>query len=210
MIYIYYSHNQRLENDLLKRYMQLMPADIQDKIRKFHHKEDADACLIGRLLLLECLKNYGFGPDLLQRIKYTNYKRPYLEERVDFNISHSGTVIVCAASDKVKIGIDVERITPIELEDFKFQMTAEEWTNLMKKKNKPDEFYSFWTKKEAVIKAEGKGLGIPLKSIVLKEGYAEVDGKQWNLTELSFGSNEYKMCLASNAEDEYLLREIFF
>jgi len=205
MIYIYYSMVRRLEEAVLQEYINQMPFDTQNKIMCFHRWQDAHACLIGRLLLIEGLKNYGFDSEILQKIKYTPYGRPYLKKNIDFNIAHSEDMVICGISNKTKIGIDTELVRPIEIKDFKSQLRSEEWSGIMGKENIYKEFYSLWTKKEAVIKADGRGLFIPLNKIILKDGYAEAEGKKWNLINLNL--NEYEACLATDAEKEYVIKE---
>ena len=62
------------------------------------------------------------------------------------------------------IGIDIEKIEPIKISDFKSQMTNNEWESVNNSKDTERSFFCYWSQKEAVIKTHGKGLTIPLKS----------------------------------------------
>ena len=45
-------------------------------------------------------------------------KLPNLSNNLDFNISHSGQFVVCAISNSIPVGIDIEKIKEIEIESF--------------------------------------------------------------------------------------------
>lgn len=101
------------------------------------------------------------------RFHYNSYGKPELasEQRLCFNISHSGEWIACAVHD-TEVGIDVEQIKPIDLSVARRFFSAEEYELL---ENKPPEgrlemFYDLWTLKESYVKLRGQGLSIPLDS----------------------------------------------
>ena len=88
-----------------------------------------------------------------------------------FNSSHSGPVAVIAVGKSRRIGIDVEAVRPIkDAEKIATRFfSAQESTALAALD--PDErnagFLLCWTRKEAVIKALGGGLSIPLDSFAV-------------------------------------------
>ena len=95
------------------------------------------------------------------------FGKPMLKnfEAIHFNLAHSGDWVVCGVSDD-PIGIDVEIIKFIDLGIAKSFFTSQEYNDIL---NQPKEkqikyFYKFWTLKESYVKAEGKGLSIPLDS----------------------------------------------
>jgi 4'-phosphopantetheinyl transferase len=99
------------------------------------------------------------------------YGKPVLHEPngIHFNISHSGNWVVCAVDDTV-VGIDVEMIKPIDFKIAERFFSRDEYISFM---NQPEEiklkyFYMIWTLKESYIKAEGKGLSIPLNSFTIR------------------------------------------
>ncbi|MCH5191740.1 MAG: 4'-phosphopantetheinyl transferase superfamily protein [Oscillospiraceae bacterium] len=89
---------------------------------------------------------------------------------VEFNISHSHDMVVCAVSDK-PVGIDIEKIRPIKLNVAKRICTKDELIYLFG--HTPNEqdfemnsdiptltrFFEIWTAKEAYGKCVGIGLG---------------------------------------------------
>src|ERR1700748_879112 len=110
MIDIYYSSfKKRLDDRLFRYYLSLLPLDIIDRILRYQRWEDAHASLFGKLLLKKGLGDLGLD-SCLQNLKYSKYARPFVDEDVDFNISHSGSFVVCAFSSAGKIGVDLEEI----------------------------------------------------------------------------------------------------
>ena len=83
---------------------------------------------------------------------------------IGFNLSHSGGRFVVAIALGVEPGVDVERIRPRR----NFEGLSRRFfspTEQMEVAAAPDPlsaFYRVWTRKEAVIKADGRGVGIGL------------------------------------------------
>lgn len=91
---------------------------------------------------------------------------------VEFNISHSGALVVCAV-DSTPVGIDVEQIRSIDWKLAKFVCTEEELVymrgeNLAAQKldvlptqDMLRRFFEIWTAKEAYVKCTGTGIVNP-------------------------------------------------
>ncbi|MBP4137074.1 4'-phosphopantetheinyl transferase family protein [Flavobacterium geliluteum] len=193
MIYIYYSylskenHESLLKNDLPK-----FPLDYQEKIKRYRRWQDAQLSLLGRILLFNGIEEIYKQNPHDKVIKHTKYSKPYFDnDLIRFNISHSGDIVVCALSDKHEIGIDVEIVTEIEIDEFKSQMTEIERNNVMLSSNIKDSFFDYWTQKEAVIKAHGNGLSIPLKSFEILDNTTKIDDEKYYLKELKI-DKKYK------------------
>ena len=186
MIHILFTFcDKKLEDEIFEYHLARLPEPMRRRIKKYRRWEDAHCGLFGKLLLIEGLKKYGIDEKKLKDMLYTSYSRPYLREVVDFNISHSGNGVVCALSEDCTVGIDIEEIKPLDIEDFRRQFTNRELTLMREAEDKYHEFYLWWTKKEAIIKADGKGLNIPLKAIDFPgEGLAEVNGRSWQIREI--------------------------
>lgn len=89
-----------------------------------------------------------------------NGKPFVLNHDVEFSISHSGEVVVCAV-DKAKIGIDVEMIRPINLRVTKIACTENEKEFVFSadsEEEKKERFFKIWTAKEAYFKWLGTGI----------------------------------------------------
>ena len=184
-------------NELLR----LLPTSLQTKVLRFRREEDARASLFGKLLLQKMIEHFGFTASL-EDLEYTKYERPYIHisdhELFDFNISHSGHYVVCAASTDMRLGIDIEKKSPIDSVDFISQFTSAEWQQIKSSSDSTSEFYRFWTRKEALAKADGRGLNFPFNQIDLAGDRVMVplEDKQWHLKPISL-SNHYECVLAT-------------
>lgn len=123
--------------------------------------------------------------------------KPILERKtVSFNLSHSGDLAVVAAWRGGDIGVDVE--TSGRLRDFDglagMVMTAQErvvFSGLPEDLRKAA-FMRAWTRKEAVLKADGRGLMYDPRHVEVglddgAERSVLVDGRAWTLRDLDVG-----------------------
>ncbi|BFH20424.1 4'-phosphopantetheinyl transferase superfamily protein [Paenibacillus melissococcoides] len=156
-----------MDQATLQHLLRLLPPDRQDKINRFHHKADAYRSLLAEVLVRKIIAERTGLANSQIRFHYNSYGKPELasEQRLCFNISHSGEWIACAVHD-TEVGIDVEQIKPIDLSVARRFFSAEEYELL---ENKPPEgrlemFYDLWTLKESYVKLRGQGLSIPLDS----------------------------------------------
>jgi 4'-phosphopantetheinyl transferase len=97
------------------------------------------------------------------------------ERVLRFNLSHSKSVGVLAVALEMKIGIDVEDIRPIEPGVAERYFSTAELAGMRPLEGQKwlDAFYRCWTRKEAILKAEGVGLRIPLDSFDVSTGADE-------------------------------------
>jgi len=148
------------------------------KIERFVHKKDKIRGLIGELLIKNIIteklgvisKNIIFNKN--------PYGKPYLKDYQDFNfnIAHSGEFVVCAI-DKQCIGIDIEKIRDIEYKTIAEKFFAKKELDFIlnaDEKKQLSNFYEIWTLRESLLKADGRGLSIPLKSFSIEvDDYGE-------------------------------------
>jgi 4'-phosphopantetheinyl transferase len=119
-VYILYTKfTEHFTQSVFNSYLHLLPIDIQKKNLRFLRWQDKHSHLLGKLLLNEGFKNYGYE-NLLAELKYSHYGRPYLNEFIDFNISHSGNYVICAITNdsQLQLGIDIEKIEKINFPEF--------------------------------------------------------------------------------------------
>jgi 4'-phosphopantetheinyl transferase len=85
---------------------------------------------------------------------------------VHFSLSHSGDRAVLAVSERHEMGIDIERVRPLDHLDLARRYFHPNEVSAIEAVKAPDEqllaFFRIWTLKESVVKAVGKGLSIPL------------------------------------------------
>ena len=210
MIYVYYTHfSTPFDEMIYQEYLNKLPEFIRLQISKYRFWQDAHATLLGKLLLAKALEDHFKDQYTLGDIKYLNHNKPHIHESFDFNISHSGDYVICALSHEGKIGIDIEKIKPINYVEFKRVFRDDELKDIHESEQPYEKFFDYWTKKEAVIKADSRGMTIPLKDIFLEENDATVFNCTWFLRELYIDSN-YKCNLASEIFAPYILQEVIF
>jgi Phosphopantetheinyl transferase len=200
LIYIYYSYLSEENHEiLLENYLLKFSKEYQDKIKRFRRWQDAQLSLLGRILLLKGIEEAGLFCPPDKEIKYTKCNKPYFEDNlIQFNISHSGEIVVCALSHENEIGIDIEIVTDVEIDDFKFLMTEMEWDKISSSNNKKSVFFDYWTQKEAVIKAHGHGLTIPLNSFEIIDSMTKIHGEKFYLKEIKI-DEKYKCTISQKA-----------
>jgi len=162
---LYIVVKEPIQKSLFSLLCSQMPSAIQRKINSFRKWEDRQASLLGRVLLRQSLCASGLSERLLTQIEYGKFGKPYLADGPHFNITHSYPYIICAVDQQNEVGIDVETIRDIDIEDFLEQFTALEAEALALTANPISLFYSLWCKKEAIVKAQGSGLNIPLNEL---------------------------------------------
>ena len=156
----------------------------QDRIRRFANPIDAKRCLVGDLLVRFALGERLACPTSAIDIDVSDDGKPFVRNAshgVHFNLSHSGSWIVCAV-DEGPIGVDIEYIRPIAPGVGRWALSLKEYDMLQQK---PPEartpfFFTLWTLKESFLKATGTGLGRPLNSFSVLEaepGHFRVQGE---------------------------------
>lgn len=189
-----------------------LPENLRPDIKRFKKWEDRQRALFAKLLLARGLKDLGLESYGLHQIKYTRYDRPYFNGNIDFNISHSGSYVVCAISIEHKVGIDVEEIRKIPLQDFDREFSRNEMKAIYSAINPMREFYRLWTQKEAFLKAIGTGLNVPLNLVSVVDGLIFWEKKKWFLAEIGLpDKTEYvsHVCVDLR-ESEIVVRRLFF
>jgi 4'-phosphopantetheinyl transferase len=183
---------------------------MQVKISKYRKWEDAQRSLLGKALLLHALDSINMPGYSLHELKFTQLERPYFDDLIDFNISHSGEYIICAMSSTNKIGIDVEELQNISLDDFEDNFSAREWKNILTAENIIHSFFKHWTRKEAFLKAIGMGLNVSLKNVDITDNEITWDNKKWFLHEIKL-DNDYVSYISCDAVlPEMVIKEINF
>jgi len=204
------SFNNPLEPSLFSAYLSVLSPELKEKNSRYIRWQNRHSHLFGRLLLIEALKNLGIENDIWNYVEYNSYHRPYLTlNEYDFNISHSGNFVTCAIGKNVKLGIDIEENRNVNFKNFQTVMTPCQWDEINNANYPVKEFFKYWTIKESVIKADGRGFSIPLDELEVKNNIVEYDDKSWFVQELEINS-DYSAALATNQLSEFKIHEINF
>lgn len=172
MIHIRFSDISALSEVEYQKLYGLARPERQQKANRYLRKEDAQRCIVADGLLRYALTQ-ATGSDQ-HPLACTPEGKPFLpgQERVHFNISHSGRWVTIAWTDR-PVGIDVETI---QWDDSKEQLSRrffhpDEHTGLfaVSGSERAMRFFEIWTRKESYLKYLGTGLCRPLNSFSVLE-----------------------------------------
>lgn len=215
MIEIYYAKSSEWEKQAtLSSLLRHLPEKISERALRYRFSIDAYNFVLGRLMLKKALKESGLSEELLKEIYYNEAEKPLIQG-LSFSISHSQDLVACAFSKEGNIGLDVEFPRSIQREHFRHCFNEKEWSLIQIDKSMHT-FYRFWTQKEAILKANGVGLGhllnITIKDETTADFYNEETNKSstWNLKNLKFDNSEAYACLCTNLDSEILLEKFHF
>lgn len=187
----------------LNRFVSLLPNKMQKEVWKYRRWQDRYANLFGKLILLKGLLERGYPKNVLESIELTDFGKPYIPSGIHFNISHSGESVICAFSEKTPIGIDIEEKKAVDIYEFDGIFSDLEWNTLVNDPDPKENFYRFWTTKESVIKAVGKGLSLVLKEVMVTAfnncTYKDIN---YNIRLLNIRDG-YACAFASNCSQDY-------
>jgi 4'-phosphopantetheinyl transferase len=147
--------------------MRLLSAEERERAGRFRFDVHRRRYISGRGQLRRILAHHtGVAPEALV-FSYGAQGKPSVGG-IEFNLSHSGDVGVVALTRAAPVGIDVERIRPMDDLDgmARISFSPNERHNLqgLSGADKQEAFFRCWTRKEAYVKATGDGLGMPLDS----------------------------------------------
>ena len=160
-----------------------LSAPERERASRFRFDADARRFVLGRLAIRRLLAEIGgLAPEALE-ITADKLGKPTCPQLPgwSFNLSHSGDFVLIGLSPQHAIGVDVEaHATPFPLDiapllgrreaDLIAEAPAEQAARL---------FYSFWTIKEAALKALGCGLAVPPEEVRLGNDPSRHQGMNW-------------------------------
>lgn len=150
----------------------LNPEEIQ-RANRFRFALHRERFIVARGLLRNILSLYTAILPKEIHFSYNSYGKPYLVDNVldfKFNVSHSQDVAVYAITQSYEVGIDIEMIKNNYNDNVAQRFfSKEEYNKLatLAQKEKIQGFYRIWSGKEAIIKASGAGLFVPLNDFSL-------------------------------------------
>jgi len=149
----------------------LLSGDEICRAERFRFAKDRDQFVTSRGLLRILLGSYTGAAPRDIRFEYSAHGKPspapdFEDQRVGFNVAHSGEWVVLAFTFGRRIGIDIEKIrhdfdTGQIAERF-FSVAERECLRQLPMEQRCDAFFRCWTRKEAFVKATGDGLSLPL------------------------------------------------
>ncbi len=170
-------HLERPEEGPPERLKEWLPLSFKEQMLRYKKPDDQARFAAGRYLLFHALSLAG-TPEALHELSTDEFGRNFISGIPDFNISHSGNWVGLAWRSSAKIGLDIELKRALDPSAFTKQFSPIEMQAMLASPNPLEAFFKNWTRKEAVMKAEGRGMRIPLHSIRLAKHGARIDGDE--------------------------------
>jgi len=209
-VIIYKAQTKSLvEQELFSQLLQRLPPTLHAKALRYRSKVSAYNYIVGRLLLKHGLETIGYDNDL-EKISFQKNDKPSLPA-VQFNISHSDHQVICGFASKGQIGVDLEKIKPIDLEDFTSTFSAKEWAAIKTSDDPLRSFYWFWTRKESIIKAMGLNLNYLHRiELDVSKDHFVIEGVSWFLRDVDLGVEFASAVCSQEQIDEIEIVEVKF
>jgi phosphopantetheinyl transferase len=159
-LFLLLAHRECMNKAMAEGLLALLPAKEAKNIQRSRRPEDRHLRLLARLLLargMEQLEGRA-SADTLAALCADEAGCPRLSDshRV-FSLSHSADLAACLiglAARHGRVGVDVEARRDLRLEEIAPVFCAAERRHLA---NAPERLFEWWTKKEAILKANGSG-----------------------------------------------------
>jgi 4'-phosphopantetheinyl transferase len=164
-----------VEGDRLAQLASYLDQDELARAARFHFERDWRHFMAARGLVREMLASYlALAPNAV-RFGYAGNGKPYLlpHSKLHFNVSHAAETLVVAIARDRQLGVDVE-VLPFEAGDdgvanlvfCAFERAALEALDATAYSRR---FARLWTRKEAYIKADGRGMTLRLDHIDVEQ-----------------------------------------
>lgn len=187
-VHVWRIHTDRETDPAVPR--QILSLDELAKADRFRFERDRQRCAARRAALRKILAGYlATSPETLT-FRYGPQGKPELsgpfsQSGYYFNLSFSGELALCAVA-RWPLGVDVERERLVESAALvaKHYFTASEIAVQNAAEDANCVFLRHWTRKEALIKATGSGLAVPLNTFDVSQ-LAGQDAWQVSLPDVS-------------------------
>ena len=197
-----------LENEAINEKVNLLISqERKGKIDHMKSQKPARLSLGAGLLTHIALEKCGLT-DKINNIEYGQHGKPYLPNSdFHFNLSHSGNHVVCVYSDE-PVGVDLQRVKEDLPKHTKKILSDDEtlYLNSLEAHEQIVDFYRLWSRKESLIKWDGRGLRISLSEVSVtknKKINNEItfEGDLLYFKEIDFLLPKYTFCICSKKKN---------
>lgn len=201
MITLCYYNINELPDGKIPEYLDLLPPFMNHDIMRYHNASDRKTRLMARLMLKNILEQEGRAQLLLNWQRESGNK-PFIQGWESFNISHSGDLVVLAYGSSV-LGVDIEKKDAANYSELMTFFHPAEQDYIAGSGDRADSFYEIWTKKEALLKAEGSGIIKGLNHIDCTRDEIMYQSMNWYFHPVAIHPS-YACCVCTSAHDENL------
>ena len=154
---LYMNVNILKDTDLYDKGMSMISEWRKKKLAKMKNPAAARLSLGAGILLQLAMEEGGYA-DLKDSLVAGTHGKPYLPG-VDFHfsLSHSGEYAICVYGD-VTVGVDIQKVKD-SIPKYLDKILSEEekvFLSTFNKEAKEENFYRIWSRKESLIKWDGR------------------------------------------------------
>lgn len=193
----------------LERGLALLPPFLRPEVTRYHRFEDRMARLAARLLIRMGLRSLGLeGDSALEFWRREPQGRPFLlGGRAGISMSHAHPWTVAAlTTNGGRVGIDVEMFQrPLDVDSILPYCSEAEAEHIRQAECPKESALHCWSMREAVLKADGRGLLAPEEMIRGISMTRTPAGRRWLVERLEF--NDGCLYLAHDHEPAIVRRE---
>lgn len=185
-IHLWFAIDTDCPADLLEMYQrQYLSPDELVRGARFHFERDRRQFAVTRALVRTVLSRYADIEPHEWRFGKGEFGRPFIlnqdAPKLSFNLSHTHGMVVLAVSQFPVMGVDVEdfvqRAAPLDVANAYFSPREVADLTALPLQAQQERFFHYWTLKESYIKAEGRGLNIPLDQfsmLIAQDGAVDI------------------------------------
>jgi len=168
------------QSEQIANWIEELPLNKQLQIKKLRQPNDRLLSLAGLQLLKVAILEFSDQPFSLDQLQFPPQAKPFFTDNIDFNISHSKDIVCCVISSSTKVGIDIELQRAVKAATLsKFLNDMPDSQKNSSTANKVNQFFNFWTKNEAIIKAANHGSIYNMKDIKLEHNGGYYQNNFW-------------------------------
>ena len=161
MVKLYVADISNLPDPLsVPEILQRLPLGRQQRIHSMKQEKSRKQSMGVGLLLQKVLALYHMQDS---KVFIGEHGKPMVDG-LEFSLSHSGDLVICAVSDK-PVGCDVEEIrkAPKGVAERYFSDSEQEYLDQFSGEEYDKAFFRIWTLKESYVKMTGEGMGVPME-----------------------------------------------
>jgi len=158
-------------SEVVKQLIEMVSDDERTRETRFRFGQDQRYSVVRRGILRTILGRYlGIDPSEI-RFCYSPYGKPFLEQEISggtlrFNLAYAHQLALFVFARGRDIGIDVEYVRSVpeadQIVEHFFSFQEKVLFHSLPSHVRQEAFLTWWTRKEAYIKAIGVGLSLPL------------------------------------------------
>ncbi len=213
------------DDAMRERFYAFLTAEEKKRAGRFHFVEDRFRYIVARGCLRYILGMYLNCDPCEVALASNPWSKPFLVEdggqksRLRFNLSHSGGMALYGLTLDREIGVDLEEMRPLDdlesMASMVFTPREIEILDSVSTAEKEEIFFRFWTRKEAVIKAVGRGLSIPLARMDVSDISHPISGMEaagvvgsWWIADIDRNSGHAAVCMEGGLPVSWNIRRV--